>query len=64
MIELTTFLTEIAWPVTLLVAWLAGEIGHRWAKLPRISALAVVGVVFAPAQAAVLPAPHAVACRA
>ena len=55
MIELTTFLTEIAWPVTLLVAWLAGEIGHRWAKLPRISAYAVVGFIFAPSQAGLLP---------
>ncbi|MDR7305208.1 cation:proton antiporter [Rhodoferax saidenbachensis] len=48
--------SDIAWPITILIAWFAGELGHRLAKLPRISAYAIVGFVLAPAQAGLLPA--------
>lgn len=47
---------DIAWPITILIAWFAGEIGHRLARLPRISAYAIVGFVLAPTQAGLLPA--------
>lgn len=47
---------DIAWPITILIAWLMGEIGHRLARLPRISAYAIVGFVLAPTQGGLLPA--------
>lgn len=47
---------DIAWPITILIAWLTGEIGHRLARLPRISAYAIVGFVLAPTQGGLLPA--------
>lgn len=46
---------ELAWPLALLLAWLAGELGHRWSRLPRISLYALVGFVLAPTQAGLLP---------
>ncbi len=55
MIDLSTLLTDLAWPITLLIAWLAGEMGYRWVKLPRISAYALVGFTLAPSQAGLLP---------
>jgi Kef-type K+ transport system membrane component KefB len=55
MIDLTPLLTEMAWPIAILIGWFAGEFAHRWARLPRISAYAVVGFVLAPSQAGLLP---------
>lgn len=55
MIDLTALLTDMAWPLTILIAWFAGEFAHQWMKLPRISAYAVVGFVLAPSQAGLLP---------
>ncbi|HVV68449.1 MAG TPA: cation:proton antiporter [Gammaproteobacteria bacterium] len=46
---------NLAWPLTLLLAWLAGEIGYRWMKLPRISIYAVVGFILAQSQVGLLP---------
>lgn len=51
----TALLSEITWPVTILLAWLAGEYGHQLARLPRIGTYAVVGFVMAPLQAGFLP---------
>ena len=48
-------LADIAWPVTILIAWLAGECGYQLAKVPRISAYALTGFVLAPAQLGLLP---------
>lgn len=45
---------ELAWPVVIVLAWLAGELGHRW-QLPRISVYGLVGFAFAPAQLGWLP---------
>lgn len=55
MIDLMTVLSDMAWPIAILIAWFAGEFAHRWARLPRISAYAVVGFVLAPSQAGLLP---------
>ncbi|MES2770405.1 MAG: sodium:proton antiporter, partial [Pseudomonadota bacterium] len=55
MIDLTTILSDMAWPIAILIAWFSGEFAHRWARLPRISAYAVVGFVLAPSQAGLLP---------
>ncbi|SFU84186.1 cation:proton antiporter [Pseudoduganella namucuonensis] len=40
---------ELAWPFAIALAWLAGEIIHRWIDVPRISVYGLVG--FAIAQA-------------
>lgn len=53
--NLTPLLTDIAWPLTILIAWFAGEYAYKWLKLPRISSYALVGFVLAPTQAGLLP---------
>jgi Kef-type K+ transport system membrane component KefB len=55
MIDLAMIATDLAWPITILIAWLAGEYGHRWAGLPRISVYAIVGFVLASSQIGLLP---------
>lgn len=46
---------DLAWPLVLAAAWVAGELGHRWLNLPRISLYGLVGFLFGHAQAGVLP---------
>ncbi len=55
MIDLTTLLSDMAWPVTILIAWLVGEYVYQRAKLPRISVYAFVGFLLAPSQTGFLP---------
>jgi Kef-type K+ transport system membrane component KefB len=45
---------DLVWPLGVVVAWIAGELGHRWLALPRISVYAVVG--FGLGQSGLLPA--------
>jgi Kef-type K+ transport system membrane component KefB len=45
---------DLAWPVAVALAWLAGELGQRW-HVPRITSYAVVGFLVAPAQLGALP---------
>ncbi|GGY95105.1 cation:proton antiporter [Pseudoduganella plicata] len=40
---------ELAWPLAVLLAWLAGEFIHRWTRLPRISVYGAVGFLCAQA---------------
>lgn len=47
---------QLAWPVALALAWMAGEMLHRW-NIPRISTYGVVGFLLAPTQLGLLPAP-------
>ena len=53
--NLLTILTDLAWPVAICLAWLAGEFGHRFTGLPRISFYGVVGFALAAPQIGVLP---------
>ena len=53
--DLLTILTNLAWPVAICIAWLAGEFGKRWTGLPRISFYGIVGFALAPTQIGVLP---------
>lgn len=55
MIDWTTLLTDIAWPLTIFIAWVAGEVGYRLVKVPRISVYALVGFILAPTQSGLLP---------
>lgn len=59
MIEsLTSLMGQIAWPLALAVAWLAGELGHRWLALPRISSYGIAGFLLAASQGGFLPDPR------
>jgi Kef-type K+ transport system membrane component KefB len=51
----TNLIGQIAWPLTLAIAWLAGELGHRRLSLPRISSYGIVGFLLAAGQVGVLP---------
>jgi Kef-type K+ transport system membrane component KefB len=53
--DLLSILTGLAWPFAIVVAWLAGEFGHRWTGLPRISFYGLVGFALASNQIGVLP---------
>lgn len=41
--------SELAWPLAVLLAWLAGEFVHRWSGMPRISVYGLVGFLAAQA---------------
>lgn len=62
--QLLAQLPQLAWPLTLLVAWACGEAAYRWAGLPRISTWALVGVLAAPTQLGWLPASEAMGLAA
>ncbi len=53
--NLLTILTDLAWPVAICLAWLAGEFGQRLTGLPRISFYGIVGFALAAPQIGVLP---------
>ncbi len=55
MLDLTTLAADLAWPLALLIAWTAGELGQRWLGVPRISIYATVGFLLASSQAGLLP---------
>ena len=54
MLDVAPLVTGTAWPLTVLLAWLAGECGYQMFRLPRISAYALVGFALAPTQAGLL----------
>lgn len=53
--SLLTILADLSWPFAIAVAWVAGEFGHRWTGLPRISFYGLVGFVLAQSSIGVLP---------
>lgn len=55
--DLLSVLTSLAWPLAIVLAWLAGEFGQRWTGLPRISFYGLVGFALGSSQLAVLPVP-------
>lgn len=55
MMDLVVFRTEVAWPVVVLLAWLAGEYAYHRTRLPRICIYAVLGFMLAPSQLGLLP---------
>lgn len=46
---------DLAWPLAVALAWVVGEIGHRWTGLPRISLYGVVGFLLGSPQLGLLP---------
>jgi len=53
--EFSPLTTQLAWPFALAIAWVVGELGHRWTGLPRISIYGVVGFLLAHSQTGFLP---------
>lgn len=49
--------SQTAWPFALALAWMAGELGHRWLMLPRISSYGIVGFLLGSTQGGFLPNP-------
>ncbi|MGH8810187.1 MAG: cation:proton antiporter, partial [Noviherbaspirillum sp.] len=47
--------SQLAWPFALAIAWLAGEFGHRWTGLPRISIYGLAGFLLGNAPWGLLP---------
>lgn len=54
--ELTELARELVWPLAFTLAWVLGEVGHRWTGLPRISLYGIVGFAMANAPVTLLPA--------
>ncbi|QAU35361.1 cation:proton antiporter [Janthinobacterium sp. 17J80-10] len=46
---------ELVWPFAIAIGWVAGEFGHRWTGLPRISLYGLVGFLLASTQTGFLP---------
>lgn len=55
MFEFIPAVAELAWPLVIALAWLAGEFGHH-VGVPRISMYALVGFACGNAQLGILPA--------
>lgn len=58
--DLLPIASDLTWPFALAIAWVAGEFGHRWTGLPRISIYGLVGFLLANTQAGLLPRPDSV----
>ncbi len=43
-------ITNLGWPLAVALAWFAGELGHRWTGLPRISLYGAVGFLLGQTQ--------------
>lgn len=53
--SLLTMLTDLSWPFAIAVAWVVGEFGHRWTRLPRIMFYGLTGFALAQSQVGILP---------
>lgn len=56
MLQAFPYGAHLAWPLALALAWLAGEVAHRW-NFPRISTYGLVGFALAQSQLGLLPMP-------
>ncbi|OYY64256.1 MAG: sodium:proton antiporter [Burkholderiales bacterium 28-67-8] len=52
--DFTALATDLAWPLAVALAWVAGELGHRWTGLPRISLYGIVGFALGSPQLGLL----------
>lgn len=53
--DLSPLIANLAWPFAVALAWVAGELGHRWIGLPRISLYGLVGFGLGHTQLGLLP---------
>jgi Kef-type K+ transport system membrane component KefB len=54
-LELLPALSDLAWPGAIALAWVLGELAHRWTGVPRISVYGVVGFALGHTQLGLLP---------
>lgn len=52
---ITSLAGDLAWPLAVALAWVVGELGHRWTRLPRISLYGIVGFALGGTQLGLLP---------
>ncbi len=45
MTDLMTYVGQLAWPLALVLSWMAGELAYRWTGLPRIGVYGLAGFV-------------------
>lgn len=64
MTDLLPLAANLAWPLALAIAWMAGEFGHRWTGVPRISIYGLVGFLLANTQSGLLPESASIALLA
>lgn len=55
MFDLFSLSSEVAWPLAIVLAWIAGEFSARLSRLPRISIYGLVGFALAQTQLGFLP---------
>ena len=55
--EFLTGIADLIWPFAIALAWVLGELVHRFAGLPRIAIYALTGFLLSPAQTGLLPLP-------
>ncbi|MBK6854488.1 MAG: cation:proton antiporter [Burkholderiales bacterium] len=53
--DLSVLAGDLVWPIAFALAWVAGELGHRWTALPRISLYGAVGFALGSTQLGWLP---------
>ncbi|HEP9159997.1 TPA: cation:proton antiporter [Pseudomonas aeruginosa] len=53
--DVSALAREMAWPLAMLIAWLAGETVFRWVRLSRISVYGLAGFLMAAPQLGLLP---------
>ncbi|MFK3737603.1 cation:proton antiporter [Massilia sp. TN1-12] len=46
MTELISYVGQLAWPLALVLSWMAGELLFRWTGIPRISIYGLAGFLF------------------
>ena len=57
-VDLLNLPHALAWPLAAVLAWVAGELGHRWTGLPRVSLYGLTGFVLGHQQLGLLPDSH------
>lgn len=55
--DFLTGIADLVWPFSIALAWVLGELAHRYARLPRITVYALTGFLLSHAQAGLLPMP-------
>jgi hypothetical protein len=55
MSDLLSLLYQLAWPIALTVAWMAGEVLYHWTGMPRIAVYGLAGFLFGNVAAGYLP---------
>jgi Kef-type K+ transport system membrane component KefB len=55
MTDLISLLYQLAWPIALTLAWMAGEVLYRWTGMPRIAVYGLAGFLFGNVAAGYLP---------